>query len=446
MITLFTSTDAFSGHDGLIQKNALSSWSRLLPRCEIVLFGDAPGAAEVARSVGAQHVPEVESSAKGMPLLSDMFAKVQEIGRHDLFGFVHANIMFLANLTERIAKHRSNLGDDFLLLGSTWKIGIEKPINFDVNWEPDLRWRLSRQAQLSGDDGFDYCIYPRGRFTHIPPFVIGGAAWDRWMIASSLETETCVIDASQVITAVHQDRVDGHAADQRGAERDHNRRVFRETTGHDDDRRYGLQSADRVLTQDGVVANRPGFGAWRRTLDRLLPSRRCRGDQSSGTAEKPVSAPPCADTDQPPGQPRPADHDDEPLVSVVVCTYNRADLLRVCLDSLTCQNAGGFEIIVVDNNSTDQTRTVAASFAQRVPPVRYVFEPEQGLSAARNRGWREARGRYVAYVDDECRMPVDWIGNMTETIQAHQPEMLGGPYDACFDGPPPDWYRRPYFS
>ncbi|MGI9509424.1 MAG: glycosyltransferase family 2 protein, partial [Geminicoccaceae bacterium] len=78
--------------------------------------------------------------------------------------------------------------------------------------------------------------------------------------------------------------------------------------------------------------------------------------------------------------------------------------------------------------------------------VRYVFEAEQGLSPARNRGWREARGRYVAYVDDECRMPRDWIRNMTATIEAQAPEMLGGPYDACFDEPPPAWYRRPYFS
>ena len=116
------------------------------------------------------------------------------------------------------------------------------------------------------------------------------------------------------------------------------------------------------------------------------------------------------------------------------------------MESLVRQDADGFEIVVVDNNSTDGTKKVALGFVDRDVPVRYVFEAEQGLSSARNRGWREARGRYVAYVDDECRMPRDWIANMTATIRDHEPEMLGGPYDACFDEPPPAWYRRPYFS
>jgi len=91
------------------------------------------------------------------------------------------------------------------------------------------------------------------------------------------------------------------------------------------------------------------------------------------------------------------------MISVIVCTYNRAELLRELLPTL-CEQTVAFtqyEVIVIDNGSTDHTKTVAAVFAARYPQVRYCYEPRQGLSHARNRGWQEAKGDYVAYIDDD---------------------------------------------
>jgi len=81
-------------------------------------------------------------------------------------------------------------------------------------------------------------------------------------------------------------------------------------------------------------------------------------------------------------------------LSVIICTYNRAELLKNVLQDVCEQTLADseFEVIVVDNHSTDQTRAVAESFSQRYPNIRYCFEAQQGLSHARNRGWREARG------------------------------------------------------
>jgi hypothetical protein len=81
-------------------------------------------------------------------------------------------------------------------------------------------------------------------------------------------------------------------------------------------------------------------------------------------------------------------------ISVVICTWNRADELRTTLDSLTqlVIPAGCvWELVVVDNGSTDETNTVIAEFEARLP-VRSLFEPELGLSRARNRGAAAARG------------------------------------------------------
>jgi len=75
-------------------------------------------------------------------------------------------------------------------------------------------------------------------------------------------------------------------------------------------------------------------------------------------------------------------------LSVVVCTYNRAQLLTEALDSVCNQtlDKSRYEIIVVDNNSADGTRELVGEFCRRFSNVRYCFEPQQGLSYARNRG------------------------------------------------------------
>ncbi|WP_162913306.1 glycosyltransferase family 2 protein [Rhodospirillaceae bacterium SYSU D60014] len=136
------------------------------------------------------------------------------------------------------------------------------------------------------------------------------------------------------------------------------------------------------------------------------------------------------------------------LFSVVICTYNRADMLPPCLNSLCKQkfDRGSYEIIVVDNNSTDRTRQVVDGFAAHTSNLSYLFEPAQGLSHARNAGWRNARGRFVAYVDDECRMPANWLKAAADIVNAYDPHMFGGPYVSAFDGPKPDWFRPTYLS
>ena len=86
-------------------------------------------------------------------------------------------------------------------------------------------------------------------------------------------------------------------------------------------------------------------------------------------------------------------------ISVVLSTYNRCAILPFALESILCQEPGGvaFEVIVVDNNSLDETRTVVESFAaQGHANLRYVFEPRQGVSYARNSGIANARAPIVA--------------------------------------------------
>ena len=94
------------------------------------------------------------------------------------------------------------------------------------------------------------------------------------------------------------------------------------------------------------------------------------------------------------------------MLSVIICTYNREKYIRPLLESVVANTLAKdqYEIVLVDNNCTDNTRLVCEQFAADHTDVafRYVEEPEQGLSAARNKGIQEAQGDIIVYVDDDA--------------------------------------------
>jgi glycosyltransferase involved in cell wall biosynthesis len=135
---------------------------------------------------------------------------------------------------------------------------------------------------------------------------------------------------------------------------------------------------------------------------------------------------------------------DRPVVSVVLCTYNRSHLLAAALDALVRQgpDTPPHEVIVVDNNSADATREVVAPFiASGI--VRYVFEPAQGLSHARNHGLSMARADLIAFTDDDVRVTSTWIRSIVDAFAAHpELEMVGGRVEPIWDDAPPRWLRE----
>ncbi len=97
------------------------------------------------------------------------------------------------------------------------------------------------------------------------------------------------------------------------------------------------------------------------------------------------------------------------LMTVVVCTRDRPEVLRGCLAQLRELNHPQLEILIVDNAPTDDAgRQVFTETIGEDARFRYVREPRPGLSCARNRGWQEARGRLIAYTDDDVRVDPDW--------------------------------------
>lgn len=130
-----------------------------------------------------------------------------------------------------------------------------------------------------------------------------------------------------------------------------------------------------------------------------------------------------------------------PGVSVVLCTFNRASLVGGALEALLDQEEGTppYEIIVVDNNSTDRTREVVQRFAA-TGVVRYVHEPRQGLSWARNRGIAVARAPLVGFTDDDVRVSRTWVRIVSQTFGAHPDvDLVGGKVEPQWEERPPGW-------
>src|SRR5438477_9356221 len=117
-------------------------------------------------------------------------------------------------------------------------------------------------------------------------------------------------------------------------------------------------------------------------------------------------------------------------LTVVVCTYNRASLLRHTLAALAAQQSSSsihWDLVVVDNNSTDRTRAIVEEFACTAPvPTRYLFEPRQGLSTARNAGIAACRGDIVAFTDDDVTPEPDWVFRMASSVRGPPAHGVGG--------------------
>ena len=131
-----------------------------------------------------------------------------------------------------------------------------------------------------------------------------------------------------------------------------------------------------------------------------------------------------------------------PLLTVIICTYNRANILGECLGSLYAQTASPeyWRVLVVDNNSTDATQEETLKFVGCLPGLSVVMEPVQGLSHARNRGLAEAQTEWVAFLDDDAKAHPGWVEAILETMAKGDFEAFGGPYYAWHKyGPPPVW-------
>ena len=111
-----------------------------------------------------------------------------------------------------------------------------------------------------------------------------------------------------------------------------------------------------------------------------------------------------------------------PKISVVVCSFNGASTIRDTLAGMTQLEYPDYEVIVVDDGPTDDTCYIAKEYDMRV-----ISTKNQGLSSARNTGWRAAGGEYVAYIDDDANPDSHWLTYLAATFRSTSYVGVGGP-------------------
>lgn len=137
------------------------------------------------------------------------------------------------------------------------------------------------------------------------------------------------------------------------------------------------------------------------------------------------------------------------MLSVIICTYNREKYIRPLLESLAANTLekDQYEIVLVDNNCTDNTQQVCQQYTKEHADVmfRYVVETEQGLSAAKNKGLQEAKGDIIVYVDDDALVDTHYLKDYADWFERHPETMAaGGPIQPMYEeGEEPTW-MTPY--
>lgn len=204
MLTLFALPKAFEGHIGIIQRNAITSWTLLRPRPEIILFGDEPGTADIAAELGLRRSPEIALTEFGAFRLDDIFAKAQAESRTEFLCYVNADIILLQDFMDAVERTR-NWTKRFLMVGQCWDTDITDAIDFArPDWENLLRSIVSAAAKQRAITGIDYFVFPVGLYSKIPPFGLGRTFWDNWLVWRASRSGASVVDATTVATVVHQ--------------------------------------------------------------------------------------------------------------------------------------------------------------------------------------------------------------------------------------------------
>jgi hypothetical protein len=267
LLTIFATPKKFEGHIGVIQRNAIESWTRMRPKPEIILFGTDAGTAEIAAEFGLRHVPTVKCNEWGTPLVSDLFEQAEHLGQTKVLAYVNSDIILFDDFAHAIGRVAA-AGHNFLMVGRRTDVDVKEPVDFRSDWAPALREHAHRDGVLQIARSIDYFAFSRGLYPAMPPLAIGRFWWDNWLLWKARAVGATVVDASRAVLAVHQNHDYGHTTYGRGKldlmaseESIRNARLTCEANPADYDEgffwryAYTIDDATHKLTASGIQSN-----------------------------------------------------------------------------------------------------------------------------------------------------------------------------------------------
>jgi hypothetical protein len=212
VLTLFTVPKPFQGHIGDIQRNAIESWRALGALVQIVLIGDEEGVEEAARDGGVEHVGKLARNDRGTPRLDSAFERVETVARHRMWCLINGDIILLDDFLPAVERVASAF-QRFLVVGESRDLAVSAGARLSESAvRSELRQRALSGGRLRGYAALDYFVFPKGQFGPLPPFLIGRACFDNWLVWRVRELGDPVVDASRSVVAVHQSHDYAHVA------------------------------------------------------------------------------------------------------------------------------------------------------------------------------------------------------------------------------------------
>ncbi|MEK9135096.1 MAG: hypothetical protein AAB451_02250 [Patescibacteria group bacterium] len=247
MLTIFSSPRPFKNEFDLIQRNAIQSWLSVCPDCEIILIGDEEGTAETASEFKIKYISDVKKNEKGVILRNSIFQEARKAAQNKLLCFINTDIILTGDFLKVIQSVRL---PSFLLSGQRWDLNIKEPINFTNSaWQEKLRQQIKIDGKLHGLSAGDYFIFSRDVQPDMFPFSIKHGGWDNSFIYQFKKLGIPVIDATEIITVIHQNH----------ERRQLKKSIWKEEEGKRELRLAGgfsnmctMREADWILTAEGL--------------------------------------------------------------------------------------------------------------------------------------------------------------------------------------------------
>ena len=209
-LTIFATPKAFRGHIAVIQHNAIASWTRMNPRPEVILFGTDEGTAQAAAELGVRHIPTVQRNQWGTPLVSDLFAQAQAVGQSPCLSYVNADIILFDDFIAAVSRVAAS-SKRFLMVGRRTDLDVTEPLDFQpANWAAQLKESARTTGRLQIARNIDYFAFSNGLYPVMPPLAIGRFWWDNWLLWKARALGAPVVDATAVVTAIHQNHDYSH--------------------------------------------------------------------------------------------------------------------------------------------------------------------------------------------------------------------------------------------
>lgn len=238
--------------------NAIRSWVRLVPRPEILVFG---GNRALIESEGGKWIGDFKATPQGRPYFDDFISRAETLATNDILMYCTDHLILPSSLVPAVKRVSDSFPGHFVIVGKRWGLSVQEVINFsDPNWESILRGQALGRDSLGSHSAKDYIIFRRPLgLLPVPNFIMGYPCYDTWLVWGALQANYPVVDASDVIMAIHQSHgfVEGDIWEREKTPGGrHNRKIGRFQLHLDG--KGAISHAPYVLTRDGVKRRNVG--------------------------------------------------------------------------------------------------------------------------------------------------------------------------------------------